>query len=533
MRDTMLDDMFRDKMNQYDSPVADRNWEKIAEALKKDKRRRFAFWWRTLLPGLIIVVLGTGAYTWYKMSNSNIADKNIAAVTKPATDPVPNHSNNNTVSSNNETVTNNNSSPVDNASSNNNSAASLTNDHSSSQMNDIVAAGNNTNSTSKNLTSVNATRNSSSTKQKSNIVTRNEKEEKNYTSSNIAKTTAVKNNLKKKNNNTVGNDIADQENNGSTFSKTSFATSLSNKKKAKKQNDLSLSSMNKNEEEQNQEFQNNFSLAMMRAAQQAGEPSFETTITETKKPLDCPTPFGRRGSSWFVDGFVSPNYISRSLTNNGNQIEFNKKDSSESLKLSFSGGINVGRMFGNHFSLKTGLTYSLTTEKFNWSKINSIKDVLIISVKKIVIAPGDTVYVYDTSHFQQIGRLTTNSTNRYHSFDVPLIFGYETKGDNIRFNINAGVIFNITTIARGKTLSVADSAVDIKSSGYFKNSVGFSLFGSVMMLKRLNDNLDFFVEPYFRQGLGNMATDKAYFKQTLRSFGLNLGFRYKFNLGQR
>ncbi len=524
MRDTMLDDMFRDKMNQYDSPVADRNWEKIADALKKDKRRPFAFWWRTLLPGLIIVVLGTGAYTWYKMSNSNIAGKNIAAVSTTVNNSVPNNSINNTVSSNNETVTTNNSSPVDNASSNNNSSVNSTSDHSSSQMNEVVATENN-NSTIRNSSIVNTTKKPSSTKQNRNLVNKIDKEENNYNSSNIKKT--------KKKNNIVGNDIADEENNGSTFSKASFTTSPSNKKKAKKQSDLSLTSMNKNEEEQNQELQNNFSLALMRAGRQAGEPSFGTTITDTKKPLDCPTAFGGRGSSWFVDGFVSPNYTSRSLTNNGNQIEFNKKDSSENLKLSFSGGINVGRMIGNHFSLKTGLNYSLTTEKFNWSKINSIKDVLIISVKKIVIAPGDTVYVYDTSHFQQIGRLTTNSTNRYHSFDVPLIFGYETKGDNIRFNINAGVIFNITTIARGKTLSVADSAVDIKSSGYFKNSVGFSLFGSVMMLKRLNDNFDFFVEPYFRQGLGNMATDKAYFKQTLRSFGLNLGFRYKFNLGQR
>lgn len=536
MRDNLFDDIIRGSMNNYESPVPESSWNNIAEALRKDKRRRVIFWWRTIIPALLIVAIGTGGYSLYDRYQ-----KKHAAV-QSSISSIPNQSNNK--SNNNRAGTE----PLNRAATNTNTQNSpvaeqgATNENvnnPSTTINNTVAA-ENVNSTINTASSNKATK-------ENTVVDRNVSTtiSSSNRSSDIASNSFVsaKNNSAKLKNNRSGSrtkisnftDASEQ-----SSSSVSDLTLVSKKKKKQNTNskidlpeaDLSLA---KNEistvDVAGNSLETNFSLAMLKASQKAKQPSFDGSMKSGLGTiLSCPT--GRR-NDWYLDVFAAPNYTSRSLSNRGNQVALNKKDSTESMKLSFSGGINIGKNIGNSFILKSGINYTLTNEKFSYSKINSIKDILIITVKKIPISPGDTVYVYDTSHVQQIGRLNINTTNRYHSFDIPLILGYETSGDNIRFNINAGVIFNVTTIAKGKTLGAADTAIDLKSSGYYKSNVGFSLYGSVMAIKKISDHLYVFVEPYFRQGLGNMATDKAFFRQTMRSFGLNVGLRIKINPRQR
>lgn len=562
MRDTMNDDIIREKLNQYESPVSTRNWDVIAEALKKKKRRRYFFWWQTLLPALLLIVAGISAYIWLRPADKNDQPKqenstivNAGIINNATGNNVSKRNNSSSTNSiSHENTTNNNIATTDD-----NRKNIATKDLTSIDHTAINKAINNTNSdhlpaaTSNNsnnniaITNRNnkSSSNNSDVAQKiNNVKGKTEWTDKANTelSHTRVPNTTSNHSTRFKQNAKSDVQLSDDEN---TFNTTINKISLfaKKKKKGKQNNGISTNDLIRNEANEEDvpdaknEAMSNSELSMQWALLKwkgfTLAPHLPPPIHYDRGRIQCPLMFSPRRNDWYLDVYASPNLTNRRLSNRNNQIALNKKDTSERSTLSFSAGINLAKNIGNSFILRTGINYSLTNEKFSYSRINSIKDIIIITVKKIPIAPGDTTYIYDTTHIQQIGTQFTKATNRYHSVDVPIIFGYETRGEDIRFNINAGLIFNITSIAKGKTLSVTDTVVDIRSSGYYKTNLGISIFGSVMMLKRVNDRLDLFAEPYYKQGLGNMATDKAFFKQTQSSYGLNLGIRFRFNGRQR
>jgi len=254
-------------------------------------------------------------------------------------------------------------------------------------------------------------------------------------------------------------------------------------------------------------------------------------------PIDCPDIFGNNTGGWYVDGYISPmmNFKQVSGKIPGKNVA-EGMDSSLHRQVSFNTGFSLVKTFGNGLLMKTGLQYNQVNELFKITQVNEIKTITTISVRTVIIAPGDTVYIRDTTRVQQMGTITRQTQNRYKSWDIPVIFGYEFGGKGIRINANAGVIANIRTIYSGSLRDTAQRTHILFSDGdsaIYKTKIGLSLYAGFSLLKPVFTNTDFFVEPFARFNLKNTTTGTAWFNQKNIVAGISFGLRYKISKGRQ
>ncbi len=245
----------------------------------------------------------------------------------------------------------------------------------------------------------------------------------------------------------------------------------------------------------------------------------------------CP-PYKVRNTDWFADVYVSPDIAFKSVENRSATAQYlAKKDSSESMRLGYSAGVRLVKPITDNFLLRTGVQYTQINEKFTYRTEDEVKTITVISVRTIIRGPGDTLRVTDTSTVQQVGYKTNSIKNRYRSFDIPVTVGYQFGNDNLKFGINAGVIFNISSWYQGVILDSSLSAVPITkgSNQVYKNNIGLGLYGGISVLKKIGDNTQLFFEPYFRYNLSGITSGQASYQQKFSLGGLSIGLRYNLN----
>lgn len=252
----------------------------------------------------------------------------------------------------------------------------------------------------------------------------------------------------------------------------------------------------------------------------------------------CPTIGPPARNDWYVEAFLSPDYVQKNLQDkpNGKNIKTGM-DSTLHRQVSFSAGVNIVKNIGDNFLIKTGVQYSQVNELFKYNSGSDTRTTTIITTRDVIIAPGDTIHIRDTSTVTQTGTLTKQNQNRYKQWDIPIIFGYEFGGKGFRLNANAGVIANIRSSYQGNMLDTTQKVIDIASynnTGVYKTNIGLGVYLGLGILKPINDNMDLLIEPHARFNLSNMTTDAAIFNQKNTILGLSVGIRYKINgRGQR
>ena len=265
----------------------------------------------------------------------------------------------------------------------------------------------------------------------------------------------------------------------------------------------------------------------------------EMMQANTRKPvpvLPCPVN-GDKRNDWYMEMYVAPTMAFKRLEDqiNGKNTKTGM-DSTLHRQVSFSAGFNVVKNIGEYGLIKVGLQYNQTNEVLRSTRINEIKSITTISVRTVILSPGDTVYIRDTSVTQQIGTAKLQSQNKYKSWDIPVIFGYQFGGENLRLNANLGLIANIRSSYKGEMLDTAQQSINIasyKNAGIYKTNVGFSLYAGLGIVKAINDRVDFLLEPHARINLGNTTTNAAWFRQKNITAGLAIGLRYKLNAGRQ
>jgi opacity protein-like surface antigen len=252
---------------------------------------------------------------------------------------------------------------------------------------------------------------------------------------------------------------------------------------------------------------------------------------------DCPSAYGNQRNDWFLEIYVSPDYNIKTLAANGlSSLYLQKKDSTEHMRLGYTIGARISKNVGDHFMLKAGLQYSQINEHFSQRKENETKTVTVIVSRTIVRPQGDTTFK-DTTSVTQIGYAVKSSRNHYSNIEIPLSIGYEFghEKDLWKVAVNGGAIFNITSWYTGETIDTALNVVSISdtkgSNGFYKKDIGLSLFGSLSLIRNINNKLDVFAEPYFRYSLSNLKSNIGY-SQRFNTFGLMLGVRMKLNYRQ-
>ncbi len=250
-----------------------------------------------------------------------------------------------------------------------------------------------------------------------------------------------------------------------------------------------------------------------------------------KNIIICPAD-SKRNTDWYLEAYASPDLAFKSVSNvSASPVYMLKKDSSESMQISYSAGLRLVKPLTDNILLKAGVQFSQANEKYVYRTENEVKTTTVVTVRTIIRAPGDTVIVQDTSVLQTVGFRNNTVSNRYRSVDIPLTVGYQFGNEDLKFGINAGVAVNISSWYQGVMLDSSLAIVPLNKTGnnLYKTNIGLGLIGSFSVVKKMSEDMHIFFEPYFRYNLSNMTTQQASFKQRFSVGGLAVGLRINLN----
>jgi hypothetical protein len=246
--------------------------------------------------------------------------------------------------------------------------------------------------------------------------------------------------------------------------------------------------------------------------------------------VPCPGE-GPTRNDLYIEVYGSPDFVRKSLTPEiGATNNFiNLKDSTETLRTSYTAGVRLAKTLGNHFLVKTGLQFSQINEKFYYRTENERRLVTVITIRTVTLSNGTTTTISDTSMVLQIGYREKTTYNRYRSVDVPLLLSYEFGNYKFKAAINAGPIFNLYSWYKGDMIDTSGYqvvSVDGKSGNRpYKQNIGVGLYAGISLLAKINNNTQFFVEPYLRYNLSNMTTNSYLYTQKFTTYGVSFGIR--------
>jgi hypothetical protein len=275
------------------------------------------------------------------------------------------------------------------------------------------------------------------------------------------------------------------------------------------------------------ELNHNFSLVNKTLVYNAHDKKIQGIII-------CPNIKGRSSfnTDWGIELYASPDYALKYVSNiSAPQQYLDKKDSSEQMQISYTAGFRLIKPLNDNFLLKAGFQYSQLNQKFSYRNENEYKTTTVITARTIIRSAGDTILVSDTSVLRQIGYSVNTVHNQFRSIDIPVTLGYQFGNDDLKFGINAGVVFNLSSWYQGEILDTTYASVPMNkvSNALYKTNIGMGLYTSMSLIKRINDNTHLFFEPYFRYNLSNMTNSASPYNQRFHIGGLSVGLRFDLN----
>ena len=246
--------------------------------------------------------------------------------------------------------------------------------------------------------------------------------------------------------------------------------------------------------------------------------------------VDCPS--DRRGGphGFYIEFFGSPDMAIKNMTYKSSSA----KDSTSSRQLSYTLGMRFTKEIGQNMLFKTGLQFSQIKEQFNYRNENERHTVTVVTIRTITNSNGSSTTVRDTSIVEQVGYRVKTTYNKYSTWDVPVLLGYEFVGEGWKASLNGGAIFNLSSSQQGDFLDTSYTPVSFAKRGtsFFKAKLGVSLYGGVSVAKNVTPNTSLFAEPYLRYSLSDRTTGTSPFNARFHTAGILVGIRFKLNGGQ-
>ncbi len=503
------DQMFRDRLEPYSSPVNGEVLERIFRERQKRKKRPFAWWY--LLP-VLLGLAGAGYFIFVQPSQQHenavaaITPGNSSEINPEEGTKVEPHSLKQNLKEPEQTTLQQSGDNSNNISEEKNSATLQHNSENKNKSNSVNEAGDVvTNTTKSNITAKNYIRPSAFQKNNSN-----------YT--------------KRKNNNTKRNFNSNDE------SDDALLIDLLEKKNSSHSwlRSWSLAAVDPaaGNFSGNWDFNKAFKKMFLSADQQ-----IHFTVPECRFP-GCPDFRGPVRNDWYVETFGSFDLPSKRLQDNSAKLGFvNRKDTSETMMPSFTFGVRFSKNISRDWLVKTGLHFSQINERFDYRNENEKRITTVITIRTIIRGPGDTLVVRDTSYVEQTGTRVKRTYNTYRNIDIPLLLSYEVRNPDFTVGVQGGLLFNVRSWYRGDMLDttlipMSQTIRDPKTQ--LKTTMGVGVYAGVSFVKRFTDTWEVFAEPWYRRYLQNHAVTDAPFRQNISSYGLQLGVRYKLNSsGQR
>ena len=180
--------------------------------------------------------------------------------------------------------------------------------------------------------------------------------------------------------------------------------------------------------------------------------------------------------------------------------------------------------------LKAGVSYSRISERMELQYEYTEQDTTIGIISSTVSGNGDTItHIYG----EIVTETTFKGSNRQHHyihlFDIPVSIGYTTYLAGLDIGIEAGVKVNFMTRATGKLLTSEKDYINLSFNKLFKNRIGLSYFGGLMIGRNFGRFGDIYIAPRFTYFPNSFDNQNNNISQKYFNIGLNVGVVYKIN----
>jgi hypothetical protein len=247
--------------------------------------------------------------------------------------------------------------------------------------------------------------------------------------------------------------------------------------------------------------------------------------------IDCPGESNSYQKNWYVEGFLAPEYVFKNVTAlDPNSLYMQKKNNAEKMIMGVTLGAKVTKGLSKNLYVKSGVQFSQLIEKMSFQYEKERKEITVITIRTETDINGNVVTVSDTTKQLQISYGNNVRYNVYRNLELPISLGYEFYNRGFKASFNGGVIVNLASWYQGKVFDTNLQLINAKeATGTYKHNVGLSLYGSVSLIKPLNEQLDIFAEPYFRYNISQPKYNSYGYKQKFSAAGVSLGLRFKLN----
>ena len=182
------------------------------------------------------------------------------------------------------------------------------------------------------------------------------------------------------------------------------------------------------------------------------------------------------------------------------------------------------------FYLKAGLSYSRITERMELEYEYTRKDTMEGIVSTTVSGNGDTtIHIKGDIVTETLFKGSNRQHHYIHLFDVPISIGYTTYIAGLDVGIEGGVKVNFMTRATGNLLTSENEYTNLSLNRLFKNRVGLSYFGGLMIGRNFGRFGDIYIAPRFTYYPDDFSNQNNSVSQKYFTIGLNAGVVYKIN----
>lgn len=252
----------------------------------------------------------------------------------------------------------------------------------------------------------------------------------------------------------------------------------------------------------------------------------------TRMKINCPS---FSSESWHMAlipeiGVFMPNKTLENTSTDQSSAFEERMNSESTLE-----GIEVG-LYGMlvrdnvPFYLKAGVSYSRITERMDLQYEYTLQDTTVGIIASTVSDNGDTItHIYGDI----ISETTYKGSNRQHYymhlFDIPVSVGYTSYVAGLDVGFEAGVKVNFMTRATGNMLTSQSDYTNLSLNRMFKNRIGLSYFGGLMIGRNFGRFGDFYIAPRFTYYPNDFNNQNNSIRQRYFTIGLNAGVVYKIN----
>ena len=191
----------------------------------------------------------------------------------------------------------------------------------------------------------------------------------------------------------------------------------------------------------------------------------------------------------------------------------------------FSLNMNLGMIFRNGLSLRSGLNYSRIKEGFNYDLLIGTETTIVQTVNE----DGEIIEI-DTTTTNLFNNI--NNDNFYEILDLPLMVGFEKSNEKFGMGFYTGLSLNLLFNKVGNIVSPEnqDDVVGINSVGesgsFFSKKLGVSYYASTLVTYNVTNRIQMKFEPYFRYYPASFANSTYAVHQNYYIFGGQVGMRY-------